>query len=64
MAEIIDDGLFRVDISSLVYAINDEKRLRRFYLNVDYTTYRKKWLTLPVIYRKPSIFPSITVTKG
>lgn len=57
MAEIIDDGLFRVDISSLVYAINDEKRLRRFYLNVDYTTYRKKWLTLPIIYRKPSIFP-------
>jgi hypothetical protein len=49
--------LFRVDISSLVYAINDEKRLRRFFLNVDYTTYRGKWLSLPVIYRKPSIFP-------
>ena len=57
MAERIDNGLFRVDISSLVYSINDEKRLRCFYLNVDYTTYRKKWLTLPVIYRKPSIFP-------
>ena len=57
MAERIDDGLFRVDISSLVYAINDEKRLRRCFLNVDYTTYREKWLTLPVIYRKPSIFP-------
>lgn len=61
MAERIDDGLFRVDISSLVYAINDEKRLRRCFLNVDYTTYREKWLTLPVIYRKPSIFPYFTL---
>ena len=55
--EEIEDGLFRADISSLIHTINTETSMRLFYLNVDYTTYRKKWLSLPEIYRRPYIYP-------
>lgn len=47
-AEDLGNGIFRVDISSLVYTINHEKNRNLLTLSIDFFTHRKQWVNLPI----------------
>lgn len=57
MGEPLGDGLFRLDITSIISVINDDMRMSSFTIDIDFDTDRHRWLSLPEILRKIKIWP-------